>query len=203
MAHQVQDMLNDIILPFFTKEDKLLPHILATEKHIDKLTKAINNFLIELTRQEVNEEQIQEAYLIMYTNNELEQISDLIANNMVNRATWWIEHSYEFSDEGKHELMAYHLQTQKQLSRAIEVFNDFSLEKMEHAEHKYEKFKMLAIDLEKQHYQRLRDDVEKSIASSRTHLEMVSSLRIIGSHATNIVRTHLPKLKDDLAQHTK
>lgn len=199
VAHQVQDMLNDIILPFFTKEDKLLPSIAAAEKRIDKLSKAINGFLIDLTRQDVNEEQIQEAYLIMYTNNELEQISDLIAKNLANRASWWIEHGYEFSNEGKHELMEYHLQTQKQLSRAIEVFKDFSLEKMEHAEHKYEKFKRLAIELEKQHYQRLKEDVEKSITSSRTHLELVSSLRIIGSHATNIVKTHLPKLKEDLA----
>lgn len=198
VATQVQDMLNDIILPFFLKDDKLLSQITATEKKIDALSKAINSFLIDLIRQDVNEEQIQEAYLIMYTNNELEQISDLIAKSMVNRANWWIENGYEFSDEGKHELMEYHLQTQKQLSRAIEVFKDFSLEKMTHAEYKYEKFKRMAIELEKQHYQRLKEDVEKSITSSRTHLELVSSLRIIGSHATNIVKTHLPKLKDDI-----
>ena len=199
VAHQVQDMLNDIILPFFVKEDKLLPQILASEKQIDKVVKAISGFLVELTRQDVNEEQIQEAYLIMYTNNELEQISDLIANNLVTRAAWWVENGYEFSDEGKHELMQYHLQTQKQLSRAIEVFQDFSLEKVKHAEHKYRKFKKQAIELEKQHYQRLKEDVEKSITSSRTHLELVSAMRVIGSHATNIVKTHLPKLKEDLA----
>ncbi len=57
----------------------------------------------------------------------------------------------------------------------------------------------MAIELEIQHYQRLKEEVEKSITSSRTHLELVSALRIIGSHATNIVKTHLPKLKEDLA----
>ncbi|SDC22994.1 Na/Pi symporter [Williamwhitmania taraxaci] len=199
VAHQIQDMLNDIILPFFTKEDMLLPQITAAEKQLDKITRAINSFLVELTRQEVNEEEIQEAYLIMYTNNELEQIAELIANNMVNRAAAWIESDHEFSDEGKRELMLYHLQTQKQLSRAIAVFKDFNLEKTKHAEQKYKKFRMQAIELEKQHYQRLKEDVEKSVTSSRTHLELVSSLRVIGSHATNIVRTHLPNLKDDLA----
>ena len=58
---------------------------------------------------------------------------------------------------------------------------------------KYKEFRDLYTDFEKQHYQRLRQEVEESIDSSKTHLEIITCFKTIGSHATNIARIMLKK----------
>ena len=46
----------------------------------------------------------------------------------------------------------------------------------------------MAIELEKQHYERLKEEVNKSISSSKTHLELLGLLKVINERATNIAR---------------
>ena len=107
---------------------------------------------------------------------------------MIDKATSWCAMNYEFSHEGKNEIIEYHTSTQKQISRAIEVFTDVNLEKAKVMKDKYRKYRDLAISLEKHHYERLREEVSDSISSSKTHLELMSMLRAINGHATNIAR---------------
>jgi Na+/phosphate symporter len=49
------------------------------------------------------------------------------------------------------------------------------------------------MELERNHFERLKKDVGKSVESSKTHLELVSVFRTIGSHANNIARIVLEK----------
>lgn len=42
--------------------------------------------------------------------------------------------------------------------------------------------------MERHHYSRLKDDVVQSVGSSEIHLELMSSMKVITSHATNIAR---------------
>ncbi|MCK4698937.1 MAG: hypothetical protein KAT38_01320, partial [Bacteroidales bacterium] len=70
----------------------------------------------------------------------------------------------------------------------IEVFRDVNLEKAKSMKRKYKKYRALSIELERQHFERLRDEILKSVKSSKYHLEVISMLRIITSHATNIAR---------------
>jgi Na+/phosphate symporter len=53
---------------------------------------------------------------------------------------------------------------------------------------KYTSFKTQFFELERLHYNRLKMAVEDSVESSRTHMEIIGALKIIGSHATNIAR---------------
>ena len=61
---------------------------------------------------------------------------------------------------------------------------------------KYKKYRSLAIEMERHHYSRLKDDVVKSVDSSEIHLELMSSLKVITSHATNIARILLEWTND-------
>ena len=107
---------------------------------------------------------------------------------MVTRAETWINEDVEFSDEGKKELVEYHTITQKQLSRALEVFKDLNLEKAIKMTSKYRKYRMIASELEKMHYQRLLEAGRKLEHSGDTHMELMTRLRSINHHATNIAR---------------
>lgn len=188
MGQLVQQMVDDIITPFTSKDAEPLKRISRSEKIVDSLRDQINSYLIELTRQDIKETHIQEAFQIMYATKEFEQVADIVSKNLAQRAEWWLQSGYEFSPEGTLELKEFHLLTQKQLKRALAVFTTLNLQKAKKMSVKYQQYKEVGLELERQHFDRLKKDVDKSVLSSKTHLELVSMLRTIGSHANNIAQ---------------
>jgi len=188
IGHLVQDMVNDIILPFFLKDREILKGIIQKEKLVNFLRDQVNNYIRKVTGGNINENRVNEAFQIMYTVKEFEQMADLISKNMINRAEKWTGSNRNFTEQGKKELMKYHLMAQKQLNRAIEVFRDVNLEKAREMKKKNKKYRLMALDLEKQHYRRIKDEIKQSIATSEMHLELMTSFKMITSHATNIAR---------------
>ena len=188
IGHLVQDMVNDIILPFFVKDINVLEGIIKKEKLVNYLRDQINSYLRKVTKKDISEERVNEAFQIMYTVKEFEQIADLISKNLIQRAKEWTSSQQEFTEQGKKELMEYQVRTQKQLSRAIEVFRDVNLEKAKEMKVKNKKYRQLALELERHHYQRIKDEIKQSIETSEMHLELITSFKMITSHTTNIAR---------------
>lgn len=184
----VDEMVDEILIPFISKDKSPLQRIEQSEAKVDYLRDQINAYLLSLTRQDVTEQSIQEAFQIMYAVKEFEQIADIVSKNLVERAKWWIQSGHEFSPEGKMEIKEFHLLTQKQLKRAKSVFSDLNLEKAKKTVKKYQEYKDFGRELERQHFSRLKEDVNKSVTSSKTHLELVSMFRTIGSHANNVAQ---------------
>ncbi|HRX68048.1 MAG TPA: Na/Pi symporter [Tenuifilaceae bacterium] len=187
----VQEMVDDMLVPFISKDRSPLKRIGQMEEKVDFLRDQINSYLLNLTRQDVTEQSIQEAFQIMYAVKELEQIADIVSKNISEKATWWLDSEAEFSSDGKMELKEYHLLTQKQLKRSKQVFEELNLEKARKMLKKYQDFKEVGRELERQHFERLKKDINKSVDSSKTHLELVSMFRTIGSHANNIAQVIL------------
>ncbi|MFC2129319.1 Na/Pi symporter [Bacteroidota bacterium] len=183
-----QDMLTDAILPFLTKQPHVLRDLIEKEKQVDFLAEEVNSYLMRITRQGITSERTDEAFQIMYTVKELEEIADIIGNLLVTRAETWIGGKVDFSAQGKKELIEYHILTQKQLARAMEVFRDVNLEKAKRMKAKHKKYRSIASDLEKQHYERMRDNNKELETSGDSHLELMTRLRTITHHCTNIAR---------------
>ena len=191
MFEIVQEMADDMLVPFVSKDRTPLRRIDQMEEKVDFLSDQINAYLLSLTRQDVTEQSIQEAFQIMYAVKELEQIADIVSKNISEKAKWWLDSQAEFSPDGKLELKEYHLLTQKQLKRSKQVFEELNLEKARKMIKKYQDFKEVGRELERQHFERLKKDINKSVDSSKTHLELVSMFRTIGSHANNIAQVIL------------
>lgn len=186
-----QDMLSDAILPFLTKQPHVLDDLSQKEKQVDFLAEEVNAYLMRISRQGVSSERTDEAFQIMYTVKELEEIADIIGNLLVSRAGTWIAGEVDFSKQGKKELIEYHVLTQKQLARAMDVFRDVNLEKAKRMKAKHKKYRSIASDLEKQHYERMRDTEKKLESSGDSHMELMTRLRTITHHSTNIARIML------------
>lgn len=184
----VKSMTNDILPVFVDKKKDALEAIARKEKQVNFLRDSINSYLLKITRENVREERINEAFQILYTIKEFEQIADVISGTLSEKAQFWIQTPHEFSDEGKKDIAVYHEKTVKQIGRAIVVFRDVNLEKAKEMKVKYKEYRSISFELEKQHFERLKDSVEKSVQSSNTHLELLAMFRIITSHCTNIAR---------------
>jgi len=188
VGRYVLDMVFMIIRAFTEKDQKVLKHLEKREKQVDFLMSEINRYLLRITRGNINDQRVNEAFQIMYAVKEFEQIADIITKVLITRAQTWLAGNLEFSDAGKNELIEYHSKATKQLSRAIELFRELNLEKAQEMKIKYEQYREMAFELEKHHYERLREEIAESITSSETHLELITMFRTIAGQATNIAR---------------
>lgn len=187
MSRIVQEMLNDVLQPYIFKDAEKIKIIEEKEEKINFLRDNIKAYLLKITHNS-QESRVQEAFQIIYTVKEFERIADIISKTLCQKAKKWVNSDNKFSPQGEKEILDYHTRSMKQISRAIEVFRDVNLEKAEAMKRKYKKYRTIAIELEKHHYERLQQEVEESILSSKTHLEIIGLLREVSSHATNIAR---------------
>jgi phosphate:Na+ symporter len=193
MIQVTQRMAEEIINPFIEKKSGNIDKVVKREAEINFLRDEINGYLVQISRKDISANLVEEAYFMMYTVNEFEQIGDIISSSLGGKARWWCHSDFTFSAAGKEEIQYFHLQTLKLLYYSYSMFREFNRAKAVKMKSKYEAFRDLYIDFEKQHYQRLKQEVEESIDSSKTHLEIITSFKNIGSHATNIARIMLKK----------
>ncbi|MBI9055003.1 MAG: Na/Pi symporter [Bacteroidales bacterium] len=188
MGQLVQNMTGDIIIPFLIKKTEVIAEIKEKELEVNFLQDQINDYILKITRENLNEERVNESFQLLYTVKEFEQIADIVSSVMIVKAERWSRMDFEFSEEGQAEIVEYHTKTQKQLSRALEVFESVNLEKAQAMKDKYRKYRNMEIELEKHHFERLAEEIAKTVSSSKTHVELMTMLRAINGHATNIAR---------------
>lgn len=191
----VREMGYEIILPFTEKSGDSLAAIGRKEETVDYLATQIQQYLTALTRENVGQKRVDEAFQIMYVVNEFENIADIISKIMARRARAWLDSEVEFSVQGKQELEEFHLHVMNQMNRSMEVFKDLNLERAREMKIKYKKYRQLAMEFEMHHYRRLQDPDSPSQESSETHLELITTLRIMAGHATNIARIFISQLE--------
>lgn len=188
MAHIVQEMLDRFVSPFLSKVKPDIEWMKEREDEVDFLRDNITTFILKVASGNAKKERIQEAFEMLYTVKEFEQIADIVCTSYLDKASKWVNSDFEFSDEGKVELSEYHLQVKKQLARAVDAFTDYNLDTARLMKEKHDKYRLVAINLQRSHYNRLADMMEKSLNTSKTHLEIMTLLATIYSHATNIAR---------------
>jgi len=158
------------------------------EDRIDGLDTQISAYLIDIGKQSLNEEQANEVYLMMHVTKQYEQIADIIDKELRPLAVRMATKAATFSDDGAAEVRAYHLKMIKQIARSIETFTDSSLEKAERMTRKQAKYVALEGDLRQHHFERLRQNIQESVASSPIHLDLMDCLRKMNSYSANIAR---------------
>lgn len=188
LMKDVEVMLDLIIEPFFDRENKVFPKIDELEEEVNFLRDQINDFLIMLSQSNIGEVEIEEAFILMNVVREFEQIADIVSSQLKNKAQSWCESKYEFSEKGKEELEYYHQRTLGIIKKAEKVYKSFDIKKAHKLKKKYYTYRSEYFDLERQHYERLKENIEETISSSKTHLEIITLFKVISSHATNTAR---------------
>ncbi len=188
MGEVVHEMVTSILPVFIYKNSAVMKIIGQREEKVDFLRDQINAYLLKINRAGTMEERANESFQILYTVKELELIADVVSGPMHRKADFWIASSYDFSPEGKAELEEYHQKTCRQIRRALEVFSELDMEKAAEMKKKYKEYRTISFEMARQHYERMQQEAEGTLMSSKTHLELMAMLRNINSHATNIAR---------------
>ncbi|MDP6569169.1 MAG: Na/Pi cotransporter family protein, partial [Candidatus Marinimicrobia bacterium] len=169
MSKIVARMFRSIIHPFSTDdpgEDEIYPNLTILEgidmreEKIDFLDEKVVNYLVQIGRQELSNQQMSEVYAMISIANDLENIGDIIHRNMIPLATKRLQLGSDFSEEGKEELISYHVKVSKQMSRLREALGEMDPVMAKKILQKEEKYGIMESDFRKQHVMRLRQEKE-------------------------------------------
>jgi len=198
MSKIVARMFRSIIHPFSTDdpgEDEIYPNLTILEgidmreEKIDFLDEKVVNYLVQIGRQELSNQQMSEVYAMISIANDLENIGDIIHRNMIPLAEKRLQLGSDFSEEGKEELISYHVKVSKQMSRLREALGEMDPAMAKKILQKEEKYGIMESDFRKQHVMRLRQEKEASLETHEVHVEFMDLLKQVGVHLANIAKT--------------
>ncbi|MEW6671377.1 MAG: Na/Pi cotransporter family protein [Thermodesulfobacteriota bacterium] len=171
----------------------LLEGIDRREEEIDFLDEKLRDYLIQIARRSISEDQAGEIYGMVSIANDMERIGDLIHRNMLPLIAKKKKLEIDFSDEGKEEILIYHQKVCRQIELLQEAFAETNLDKARAimaSERKY-------LDLEDQyrarHLERIRQQHKKSVETHEVHMELMDLLKQIVVYSSNIAGTFLMK----------
>ncbi len=162
--------------------------IRVKQEKVNFLCITISIYVIKINRERLRRERVIESLQIIYTVRGLDHIAGAVSSFLPGKTGILRKEDFSLSEEDKRKLVKYHEITCRQISLAMEVFSGIALEKASEVKQKYEKYLALASEQEKQHYELLKQGDAGTIPDSKTQCEMLTMMREISFHATDILR---------------
>lgn len=187
----------DLLVKEIPTRDEIFPELTLMEgidmreEKIDFLDEKIVDYLIRIARQELSDEQAHEVYSMISITKDMESIGDIIHRNMLPLIEKKKSLASDFSDEGKEELMIYHVKVCKQISRLKEAFAEHNMEAAEKIMKKESKYLDLESRYRLKHLERLHQERKESMETHEIHMELMDTLKQINVYTANIAKTYL------------
>ncbi|SEF41431.1 Na/Pi cotransporter family protein [Bosea lathyri] len=186
LGDRVELMLRDTMTLLEKDELKLSRAIAQADDGVDTIHESIKLYLVQVSRNELSEEESRRLLEIITLITNLEHIGDIIDKNLRELAEKKIRKRYTFSPEGLAEIREFHQRVASGLVLALNVFatRDLTLARQLFAE------KAVMRDAERRatesHFQRLRSGRPESIETSAIHLDIIRDLKRIHGHIASI-----------------
>ncbi len=171
------------------------------EEKIDFLQIKINVYLAHIAQGNITEDQAKEVFGMVSIVKDIESMGDIIHRNMIPLIAKKKLLSYDFSLEGKEELLIYHGKVSKQvrlLQAGLREPNTRLALKIVKKERKY-------LDLESiyrtRHLERIILKNKNSIKTNEVHLELMDLMKQIVLYSANIAQTYINTAAPDTEDH--
>jgi len=193
----------DLLIKEIPTQDEIFPELTLLdgidmrEEKIDFLDEKIVDYLIKVARQEISNEQASEVFGMISIANDMESIGDIIHRNMMPLIVKMQDLTSDFSEEGKEELMIYHVKVCKQISRLTEAFDEHSRETARKIMEKEGKYLDLETKYRLRHLERLQQEHKKTVETHEVHMELLDLLKQINVYTANIAKTFLNTFNSD------
>jgi phosphate:Na+ symporter len=186
LGDRVADMLRQTIDVLERNDPKAVKAIEAADNAVDQLYEAIKLYLVQVSRNELGEEDGKRYVEILTFTTNLEHIGDIIDKNLMELAAKKIRNRYAFSSEGMAELRAFHTRVLENLRLALNVFTtrDITLARRLVAEKA--SLREAEARTADSHFARLREGRTESIETSSIHMDVIRDLKRINGHLASV-----------------
>lgn len=181
VCETIEIMLKRIIELYESADEDKIKALATLDDRVDRRHAAIKLYLAKVTQHDLTEREAMRCQELIGACVKLEQVGDIIVRNMLPHVRKKLERGLEFTQEGWHELAAFHASV---LTNARLAFNVLVSRDPETARQLVEEKDRLR-DLEKQssqsHFARLREGTARSVETSSIHLDTIRDLKQINS----------------------
>ena len=171
------------------------------EEKIDFLQKELIRYLTRIAQGNITAAQAKEVFGMMSIVKDMEAIGDTIHRNMMPLIAKKKQVNYDFSLEGKEELLIYHGKVRKQVRLLQAGLNEPNAElalKIMKGERKY-------LDLESvyraRHLERIILKNENAVETHEIHLELMDLMKQIVLYSAHIAQTYITSAASDEDAH--
>lgn len=186
MADTVEAMLKNTIEVLDNNDSLLIEEIRQEDDVLDTIYSAIKRYMAQLTQQFMNEKESEQYMQILNFATNLEHVGDVIDQNLMLLARKKAQAHKSFSPEGMKELRHIHGIVLKnvQLAHSVFVSNDIDLARqMLKSKEELRRAEQVAYSA---HFDRLREAVPETIATSSMHLDVIRDYRRISSYVCSV-----------------
>ena len=200
MANLLGRMQRAIIVPFLSDEprrDEFYPQLSLVEgidmreQKVNFLQEKITHYLLQVSKQQLSDEQSQELFGMISIVKDMESLGDLIHRNMIPMIPKKQNLESDFSHEGKEELLIYHEKVCNQIHLLKEALAERSPEKAQKIMASEKKYLDLESQYRIQHLERLRHERRESLETHSVHLELMDLMKQIIVYSSNIAKTFI------------
>ena len=186
MSDIAQWMLKESIQVIKSNDRDLLYRIEQRDDELDLLDREIKLYLTRIAQSTLTPpESKKEFELIAFTSN-MENIGDIIDKNLMELAKKKITTGVSFSEEGLREIVEFHQMVLENFDISVSAFvsrnKDLAKKILRHKARLGE----VERDFRQAHINRLHEGLQESVDTSAIHLDVLSNLKRINSHITNI-----------------
>lgn len=185
-ADIVQGMVRDSIRVFERDDIELLQDIRRRDDRVDLLEAEIKRYLSRLGQHDLTEELSKQEIGLLYVANDLEIIGDIVDLSLMDLANDKIQGRHTFSEDGMAEIRDLHAKVAENLDLAVAAYTAGSVELGEKVLRHKVRINQIERQLRRTHINRLHAGMKVSLDTSSIHLDVLSDLKRINSHATNI-----------------
>jgi phosphate:Na+ symporter len=175
----------------FFPQISLLEGIEMREQKINFLQEKVTAYLLNVARQELTDEQSNEAFAMISIVKDMESLGDIIHRNMVPLIPKKQALDSDFSNDGKEELLIYHEKVCNQLSLLEQAFRERDPEKAKSIMAGERKYLDLELKYRIRHLERLRHQRKESMETHEVHMELMDLMKQIIVYSSNIAQTLL------------
>ena len=229
MAKLLGRMLNAIIIPFLSdeahisnqkkpdeetklllreipktdaihKDLTLLQGLDLREEKIDFLEEKITGYLTHIAQGAITEKQAEEVFGMVSIVKDIESMGDIIHRNMIPLIAKKKRLRFDFSLEGKEELLIYHGKVSKQIRYLEAAFKETDARLAHKIMQKERKYLDLGSSYRARHLKRIVLKNEESMETTEVHLELMDLMKQIVLYSANIAQTYIettPEAGDD------
>jgi phosphate:Na+ symporter len=186
MADITSGMLRNAWEMFSRNDDELRMQLIKEDDRVDQLRSEIVPFLTKIYQEELSQEQSIRALQLLHVVDELEHIGDIVSKNLVRYAQKKIEEGFYFSEAGFHEIHHYHELAVESVQMAISALAGWDQDLAARVVKRRETVNLRLRELRNAHVERLKMGMRESLETSAVHLDLISDLERINTHAANI-----------------
>ena len=171
---------------FETNDERLAEEVRKRDDELDQLQRDIRSFLTLMSVSRLSEEMSRRQIGLLYAATDLENIGDVIDKNLMELALKKIHGRHTFSREGWEEISGFHRRVEQAFERSVSAFTTGDLGLADQAIKEKDELSDYERVLRRAHIARLNFGRAESIDTSDIHLDVLSNLKRINTHATNL-----------------